>query len=59
MDEKNTIERLKTIINMIGRKKELSQEQINTIVSLVTEIHSGGPITDDYLIQIFANIGGV
>ena len=59
MDEKNTMERLRTIINMIGTNNKLSQEQINTIVSLVTEIHSGGPITDDYLIQIFANIGGV
>lgn len=59
MDDKNTMERLRTIINMIGTNNKLSQEQINTIVSLVTEIHSGGPITDDYLIQIFANIGGV
>ena len=59
MDEKNTIERLKTIIKMVGINRELSQEQVNTIVSMVEEIHNGGPITDDYLIQIFANIGGV
>ena len=59
MDEKNTIQRLKTIIKVVGINKNLSQEQISTIVSMVEEIHHGGPITDDYLIQICANIGGV
>tara|TARA_B100001564_G_C20582880_1_gene644028 strand:- start:863 stop:1042 length:180 start_codon:yes stop_codon:yes gene_type:complete len=59
MEQKSTMERLKVIIQHVAQRKGLDSKQTNAIVSLVEEVHKGGTLTNDYLIGIFENIGGV
>tara|TARA_B100001142_G_scaffold330218_1_gene397081 strand:- start:3831 stop:4025 length:195 start_codon:yes stop_codon:yes gene_type:complete len=59
MTDTNIKQRLERMIRIIGKKENLNEDQINTIVACVDTVLKGGPEdTNSYLLRVFDQIGG-
>ena len=58
MTEEDVFDRLTQMIEIVSKKKKLSDPQMRTITSLVEMIRSGDTLSDDKLMGYFEHIGG-
>jgi hypothetical protein len=59
MTDTNIKQRLERMIRVIGKKENLNEDQINTIVACVDTVLKGGTEdTNSYLLRVFDQIGG-
>ena len=59
MTDTNIKQRLERMIRRIGKKENLNEDQINTIVACVDTVLKGGTEdTNSYLLRVFDQIGG-
>jgi hypothetical protein len=58
MTDTDIKKRLEKIIRIVGKKKNLNENQINTIIACAdTVIQGGTEDTNSYLLRIFEQIG--
>ena len=58
MSDSSVIESLVSIIREESAVRNLSQDQLSTIIALVVDVASGAEMTNDDLLEIFEHIGG-
>ena len=58
MTETDIKKRLEKMIRIVGKKKNLNENQINTIIACASPVMEGGTEdTDSYLLRVFDQIG--
>ena len=57
MSENNLGRRIERTIKIVGKKKDLSEEVMNTIIRLVNTVREDGAIDDDSLLSFFELVG--
>ena len=57
MPEKTLTDRSEAYVKMIGKNKQATEKQINTIIQLIKSVRNDGAVDDDTLFSFFELVG--